>query len=192
MSGVEWGRQRSRPSRGQDVVGDLEVTFAEAALGTRRKAQTGSGGTVEVTIPPGVETGQRLRVTGQGAPAPDKRGTPGDLYLEVKVAPDRHLRRSGTDIEVDVPVAVHEAALGAKINVPTLEGPVTVTVPPGSSSGTKLRLRGRGIQKSDGTRGDQHCRIQIVVPKGVSDDPELRRLFEELGRRTAGKAVRDF
>jgi DnaJ-class molecular chaperone len=192
MPGVEWGRSRARPSRGQDVVGDVEVTFAEAALGTRRKVQTGGGSTVEVTIPPGVETGQRLRVSGQGAPAPDKRGTPGDLYLEIRVAADRHLRRNGFDIELEVPVSVPEAALGAKVQVPTLEGPVTVTIPPGSSSGTKLRLRGRGIQKSDGTRGDQHCRIQIVVPKGVADDTELRRLFEEIGRRTAGKAVRDF
>jgi DnaJ-class molecular chaperone len=188
----EWTRTRPRQSRGPDVVGDLEVTFAEAALGTRRKAQTGAGGTVEVSVPPGVETGQRLRVAGQGAPAPDKRGLAGDLYLEVKVLPDRYLRRNGLDVEIDIPVAVHEAALGTKAQVPTVEGPVTVTIPAGSSSGTKLRLRNRGIKKSDGTRGDQHCRIQIVVPKDAMEDPDLRRLFEELGRRTAGKAVRDF
>jgi len=192
MPGVEWGRSRARSSRGQDVVGGVEVTFAEAALGTRRKVQTGAGTTVEVAIPPGVETGQRLRVAGQGAPAPDKRVAAGDLYLEIKVLPDRHLHRNGVDIELEVPVSVAEAALGAKVQVPTIEGPVTVTIPPGSSGGTKLRLRGRGIQKSDGTRGDQHCRIQIVIPKGVADDAELRRLFEEIGRRTAGKAVRDF
>ena len=191
-TGGEWTRTRPRPSRGNDVVGTLEVSLAEAALGTRRKVPTGAGGTVEVVVPPGVESGSRLRVSGQGAAAPEKRGTAGDLYLEIKVLPDRHLRRDGSDIELDVPIAVHEAALGTKVQVPTVEGPVTVTIPPGSSSGTKLRLRGRGIKRSDGTRGDQHCRIQIVVPRGASDDPELRRLFEELGRKVEGKAVRDF
>jgi DnaJ-class molecular chaperone len=190
--GGDWTRTRQRPSRGNDILGSLEVSFGEAALGTRRKVQTGSGTTVEVGIPAGVESGGRLRVAGQGAAPPDKRGTPGDLYLEIKVVPDRHLRRKGSDVELDVPIAVQEAALGTKAQVPTVDGPVTVTIPPGSSSGTKLRLRGRGIKKNDGTRGDQHCRIQIVVPKGAAEDPELRRLFEEIGRHTAGKAVRDF
>jgi DnaJ-class molecular chaperone len=76
--------------------------------------------------------------------------------------------------------------------VPTVEGPVTVTVPPGASSGTKLRLRGRGIKKADGARGDQICRIEIVVPKGAPEDAELRRLFEEIAKRQTPKAVRDF
>ena len=190
--GADWGRTRGRPSRGSDVGGALEVSFAEAAVGTRRRVQTGAGGTVEVSIPAGVESGGRLRVGGQGLPAPTKDGTPGDLYIEISVLPDKHLQRVGSDIEIAVPVSIVEAALGAKVQVPTVEGPVMVTVPAGTSSGARLRLRGRGIKRSDGTRGDQMCRIEIVVPKGVADDAELRRLFDEIGRRTTGKAVRDF
>jgi DnaJ-class molecular chaperone len=112
--------------------------------------------------------------------------------LEVKVVPDKHLRRAGADVEVTVPIRVAEAVLGAKVSVPTVEGPVTVTIPPGSSSGAKLRLRGRGIKNRDGTRGDQYVRIEIVVPKGAAEDPELRRLFEEIDKRTGSQPVRDF
>ncbi len=191
-TGGDWGQARGRQSRGSDIVGTLEVTFAEAALGARRRVVTGSGGSVDVSIPAGVETGGRLRVSGQGMPASAKGGSPGDLYLEIKVLPDKHLSRSGSDVEIHVPIAVWEAALGAKVQVPTLEGPVMVTVPAGSGSGSKLRLRGRGIKKADGARGDQICRIEIAVPKGAAEDQELRRLFEEIGRRESAKAVRDF
>jgi DnaJ-class molecular chaperone len=192
--GANWGGRPSRPAqaRGADMSGNVEVTFAEAALGTERSMRVGGGSKVEVVIPPGVETGARMRVSGHGAPAPSKGGTPGDLYLDITVTPDKHLRRNEDDIELALPVSVSEAALGAKVQVPTVEGPVTVTVPPGTSSGAKLRLRGRGIKRNDGTRGDQICRIEIVVPKGVPDDAELRKLFEELGRRAGAKAVRDF
>ena len=191
--GGGWGRPPgAQPARGADMSGNVEVTFAEAALGTERSIRVGGGSTVEVGIPAGVETGARLRVGGRGAPAPGKGGVAGDLYLEITVTPDKHLRRNELDIELAVPVSVSEAALGAKVQVPTVEGPVTVTIPPGTSSGAKLRLRGRGIKKPNGTRGDQICRIEIVVPKGVPDDAELRKLFEELARRAGSKAVRDF
>lgn len=192
--GGAWGRPPSRPpqARGADMSGSIEVTFAEAALGTERSMRVGGGSKVEVVIPPGVETGARLRVTGHGAPAPSKGGVAGDLYLDITVTPDKHLRRTEDDLELALPVSVSEAALGAKVQVPTVEGPVTVTIPPGTSSGAKLRLRGRGIKRNDGTRGDQFCRIEIVVPKGVPDDADLRKLFEEIGRRAGNKAVRDF
>jgi DnaJ-class molecular chaperone len=183
---------RGRPSRGSDMLGSLDVTLAEAALGTRRTVQTGSGGEVEVQIPPGVESGGRLRVPGQGGPAPQKNGTPGDLFLDINVAPDEHLRRNGSDIELDLPVSVSEAALGAKVEVPTVEGRVTLSVPPGTSSGARLRLRGRGVKRSDGTRGDQFCRVEIVVPKLRPEDAEIRKLFEEIARRSAGTSVRSF
>jgi len=77
------------------------------------------------------------------------------------------------------------------VQVPTVEGPVTVTIPPGTSSGAKLRLRGRGVKRPDGGRGDQICRVEIAVPKGVPDNPELKRLFEEIGKLTAGQVVRE-
>jgi curved DNA-binding protein len=189
----QWStRARQRPARGADVLGTLEVTFAEAALGTRRTVRTGGGDTVEVAVPPGIETGGRLRVPGQGAPAPGRGGTPGDLYLDIAVRPDPYLRRNESDIELDVPVTVSEAALGAKVQVPTVEGPVTVTIPPGTSSGARLRLRGRGIKKPDGSRGDQFCRVEIVTPKIAADDGESRRLFEEIARLTEKNPVRKF
>ena len=153
---------------------------------------TGSGGEVDVQIPAGVETGGRLRVPGQGAPAPQKNGVAGDLFLDITVTPDRFLRRNGSDIELDLPVSVAEAALGAKVDVPTVEGRVTLSVPPGTSSGARLRLRGRGVKKTDGSRGDQFCRVEIVVPRIGPDDGEIRKLFEEIGRRTAGTSVRSF
>ncbi|HXI58049.1 MAG TPA: J domain-containing protein [Polyangia bacterium] len=190
--GDPFGRARQRPARGADMEGQLEVTFPEAALGTRRTVRVGSGQQVEVSIPPGVETGGRLRIAGQGAPAPSKGGVPGDLYLDIVVRPDPLLRRNGSDMEMDLPVSVTEAALGAKIGVPTVDGQVTVTVPPGTSSGARLRLRGRGIKKADGTRGDQICRVEIVVPKIPPGDAELKRLFEEIAKRTADLSVRKF
>jgi DnaJ-class molecular chaperone len=187
-----FNRVRNRPSRGSDMLGNLDITFAEAALGARRTVPTGSGETVEVQIPPGVESGGRLRVPGQGGAPPQKNGISGDLYLDIVVKPDPHLRRNESDIELALPIGVSEAVLGAKVAVPTVEGPVTLTVPPGTSSGARLRLRGRGIKKSDGTRGDQFCRIEIVVPKLRPDDVEIRKLFEEIAQRTEGAPVRAF
>jgi DnaJ-class molecular chaperone len=187
-----WARGRSRPVRGADIGGRIEVSFAEAALGAKRSVRTGSGGSVEVSIPPGVESGGRLRLPGQGAPAPARGGTAGDLYLEIEVQPDPYLRREDSDIELDVPVTMSEAALGAKVEVPTIEGPVTVSIPPGTSSGARLRLRGRGVKNGDGTRGDQFCRVEIVTPKIKPDDAETRQLFEEIARRTNTGPVRKF
>jgi DnaJ-class molecular chaperone len=186
------GRPRP-PPRGADVIGTLPLTFAEAALGTKRSVRSGSGSTVEVSVPPGVESGGRLRVPGHGQPAPGRaNGSPGDLYLELEVRPDTHLTRNGSDIELGVPVTFSEAALGTKISVPTVEGAVTVTIPPGTSSGARLRLRGKGIKKADGGRGDQIVRVEIVAPKGAADDDETRKLLEELARRTETKSPRAF
>ena len=185
------GRARARATRGSDVIGRLEVTFAESALGGKRTVRNGSGNAVEVNIPPGVESGGRLRLPGQGAPAAGG-GTPGDLYLDIEVRPDRNFRRSDLDIELDLPVTFAEAVLGAKIEVPTVEGRVTLSVPPGTSSGARLRLRGRGVKKPDGSRGDQLCRVEIMAPKIKPDDTETRKLVEELARRTATGDVRRF
>jgi DnaJ-class molecular chaperone len=143
-------------------------------------------------VPPGVEPGGRLRIPGKGQAAPASGGVPGDLYLDVDVRPDPYLRRHGDDIELDLPISVSEAALGARVEVPTVEGPVTVTVPPGTSSGARLRLRGRGVKRSDGTRGDQIARVEIVMPKIKPDDNETRQLFEQIAQRTSQTPVRRF
>jgi DnaJ-class molecular chaperone len=189
--GSPFGRAQQRQARGSDLVGTLEVPLREAALGGRRTVRTGSGSSLDVQVPPGVESGGRLRIAGHGAPGP-RGGPPGDLLLEMRVLPDPVLRRSGQDIEMELPLSIAEATLGTKVDVPTLDGQLRVTVPPGTSSGAKLRLRGKGVARPDGTRGDQICRIEIVVPKLKPDDEESRRLIEELARRTQKDPVRSF
>ncbi len=183
---------RARGSvRGADMSGNLEVSFREAALGTRRTLRSGSGASVEVNVPPGAQTGAQLRVPGQGGPAP-KGGRPGDLYLDVVVHPDPHLRRSGDDVELTLPLTVGEACLGTQVDVPTVDGTVKLTVPPGTSSGARMRLRGKGIKRADGSRGDQFCRIEVAVPRIGQADGETRRLVEELERRTRPPSPRSF
>jgi DnaJ-class molecular chaperone len=178
--------QARRAPRGADMLGTLEIGFREAALGTRRTVRTANGASIEVQVPPGVESGGRLRLPGHGAPAGQRGGQPGDLHLEIRVLPDPFLRRNGHDLELELPLTIAEAVLGTKVDVPTVETPVRVTIPPGTSSGAKLRLRGKGVARPDGTRGDQICRIEIVVPKLKPDDDESRRLIDELTRRTQG------
>jgi DnaJ-class molecular chaperone len=184
------GPARGR-GRGQDMEGALAVSFREAALGTRRTLRTGAGKTVEVNVPAGVESGARLRVPGQGGQGP-KNGRAGDLYLDVTVAPDPHLRRHGHDVELELPLSVAEACLGTQVDVPTVDGQVRVTVPPGTSSGARLRLRGKGARRAEGARGDQICRIEIVVPKLDPQDKAARSAVEELDRRTKTAKVRGF
>ena len=184
------GHARGR-GRGSDMQGTVEVSFREAALGTRRSLRAGSGQTVEVNVPAGIDSGGRLRVPGQGGQAP-RGGRPGDLYLDVTVLPDPHLRRQGRDVELMLPLTFAEACLGTQVDVPTLDGSVRLTVPGGTSSGAKLRLRGKGVKGPDGTRGDQFCRIEVIVPKLDAQDQETRRLVEELDRRAKTKKPRSF
>jgi DnaJ-class molecular chaperone len=183
--------QTRAPRRGADMEGSLEVGFREGALGTRRTLRTGAGKTVEVNVPPGVESGDRLRVPGQGAQGA-KGARPGDLYLNVTVQPDPHLRRVGSDIELALPLTVAEACLGTQVDVPTVDGSVRVTIPPGTSSGARLRLRGKGLKLADGSRGDQFCRVEVVVPKIDPQNKAARQAVEELDRLTAPPKVRGF
>jgi DnaJ-class molecular chaperone len=188
--GASFGQGRGR-ARGSDMQSTVEIDFREAALGARRTLRTGSGQTVEVNVPPGVETGARLRVPGQGGAAAG-HGRPGDLYLDIVVHSDPYLVRKGRDIELALPLTIAEACLGTQVDVPTVDGSVRLTVPPGTSSGAKLRLRGKGVKSPDGTRGDQHCRVEIVVPKLNLSDPAVRSLVEELDRRANSGKVRNF
>jgi molecular chaperone DnaJ len=184
------GRNRG-PRRGADMEGSLAVGFREAALGTRRTLRTGTGRNVEVNVPPGVESGARLRVPGQGGEGP-AGGRAGDLYLDVTVEPDGFLRRSGHDVELALPLTVAEACLGTEVDVPTVDGTVRVTVPPGTGSGARLRLRGKGVKLPDGSRGDQYCRIEIVVPKIDPQNKAARAAVEEFDRQTRRGKVRGF
>jgi len=178
------GRRGSRaapPRRSADEEHFAELTFEQAVHGTTMTLDLSHGRkgreTIDVKIPPGVENGQKVRVRGR-VPG-HNGGPPGDLILVCRVAPHRYFRREGADIYLDMPVSLTEAALGAKIDVPTVDGHATVTLPPGTPGGSKLRLKGRGVVGRGSTqRGDQYVVVQIVPPKSLSD--EQRDLFEKL------------
>ncbi len=163
-----------------EQVHNVELSFDQAVHGTKLslRIERGDGEeSIEVKIPPGVETGQKIRVRGQVSSA--NGGPSGDIILFLHVAPHPYFRREGADIYLDVPVSVTEAVLGAKIEVPTLEGRGTVTLPPGTPSGGKLRLRGQGvIKRGTSERGDQYVVVQIVPPKSLTD--EEKALYEKL------------
>jgi curved DNA-binding protein len=163
------GRGRSRTARAPDTVeAEVAIPFTTAALGGTVSLNV-DGRTIDVRIPAGVEEGKKLRLAGQGPGG-------GDLLVRIKIEPHPYFRREGNNIILDVPVSVSEAILGAKVDVPTLDGThLTVKVPPGTSSGARLRLRGKGI-----AGGDQLIEIKIVVPK--INDERGRELIEELAR----------
>jgi len=162
--------------KGADVSYQLRVPFLEAVLGTKQRLNLADGKTLDVQLPPGTDTGQTLRLKGQGLPG--RGGAPaGDAFIEITVEPHPVFSRDGGDVLVEVPITLYEAVLGASINVPTIDGKVAVKVPAGSNSGTQLRLRGRGIQPGkSGTRGDQYVRLVVVLPKEV--DPDLKDAIE--------------
>ena len=159
-------------TRGADQEAVLELSLEEAARGGRRRISLGGGRDFEVEIPPGVRDGQRIRLAGEGGGGIGG-GPSGDLFLRVRVRPDKRFRIEGNDVYTDVPVAPWEAALGAKVEVPTPTGSVQVTVPHGSSCGRRLRLRGEGLGG-----GDLYAVVQIRVPKTLSG--QERELFERL------------
>ena len=194
--------------RGRDIEAEIELTLEEAHRGGTRgiSLQTmescpdcrGTGTkdgktvcptcrgagvvqrpkTLEVTIPPGVRDGSVIRLAGQGEPGASG-GPPGDLLLRVRLRPHRLFDITGdNDVQVELPVAPWEAALGARVSVPTLEGPVEMTVPAGAQAGQRLRLRGQGLNRRGGGRGDQYARLKIVNPPRLSDAE--RELFEKL------------
>lgn len=153
-----------RPQRGRDVRYRLDVDFLDAANGAKRRVTMPDGRSLELAIPPGVDDGQTLRLRGQGERGP---GGAGDVYVEITIKPHKVFERKGNDVHVEAPISLKEAVLGGKITVPTITGDVSVTVPKNSSSGTVLRLRGRGIPKGkDGPAGDQYVKMKIVLPEG--------------------------
>ena len=149
---------------------DLDVSFVEAATGTTKRIRVG-GRNIDVAIPAGIETGQTIRLKGQAGPVAHG-GTAGDLRLQVRVAPDARFSREGDDINLDLPVTLAEAVQGAKVDVPTVHGKVSLTIPKGSNSGRTLRLKGKGIRhKGAREEGDQYIRLQVALPDEV--DAEL-------------------
>jgi DnaJ-class molecular chaperone len=175
MFGGGRGRGGGPPLRGQDVRAEIQVSVEDAVQGGKRRIAFSDGRTIEVTIPKGAAEGQTLRLKGQGAPG---RGGAGDALIELHIAPHPVFRREGTNLVMDVPVSVPDAVLGGKVEAPTPDGPVTLTVPKGANSGQTLRLKGRGLgDPGTGKRGDLLARLMVTLPEGP--DPEMERFAQE-------------
>lgn len=169
------------PLKGADQHFSLKVAFTEAALGVTKRITLPMGKSLDIRIPPGTEDGQTLRLKGQGA-AGAGGGAAGDALIEITVEPHPFFTRSGKDIHLDLPVTLAEAALGAKVTVPTLDGRVSLTVPPAANSGTTMRLKGKGIGDPKGQhRGDQYVKLIVMLPD--KPDAELVNFLKEWASR---------
>jgi len=175
LFGGREGRFRAQ-ARGADVAYSLPIDFLEAAKGAKKRVVVGEGHTIDLTLPPGVRDRQTLRLKGQGMPG-FEGGAAGDAYVEVHIRPHALFKRKDHDIHLDLPVTLAEAALGGRVAVPTIDGPVNMTVPKGSNTGSTLRLKGKGIvDPKSKHRGDQYVRLKVVLPKKV--DAELEQFLE--------------
>ena len=168
------GTYREFHARGADLRYHLEVDFLDAARGAKRAVTMPDGKSIEIAIPAGVRDGQTLRLKGKGGPGVGQ-GPAGDALVTIAVAPHAIFTRDGADIELDLPITFDEAVLGAKVDVPTIHGLVSMTIPPGASSGQRLRLKGKGIKRGN-KAGDQTVRLMIVLPK--QPDAEIRSFAE--------------
>ena len=174
----------ARPGANQEV--EITLGLHEAAHGGNREivlqnAASGQQRHLRVTLPKGVKPGQRIRLAGQGEPGHDG-GPPGDLLLRVRLGEDPRFRLEGQDLHTQLAVTPWEAALGGQAEIETLGGPVTVRVPAGSSTGRRIRLRGKGYPGPDGSAGDLYAEIRVVVPETLT--PREQELFEELARES--------
>ncbi len=168
------GGDRGFAMPGGDRLYTLTVDFVEAAAGAKKRLSLAPDSWLDVTIPPGIDEGQVLRLKGKGDPGIGG-APPGDALIEVHIAPHAYFRRDGDNILVELPVSLTEAVLGGRVTVPTATGPVSMTIPKGSDTGTQLRLRGKGIRRRGG-EGDQIVTLKVVI--GESHDAELARLLE--------------
>jgi curved DNA-binding protein len=176
--------RRRGPMKGRDYEQELTIDFVSAVRGTSLQLRNPSAPEpVTVRIPPGAAEGSRVRIAGQGAASPNG-GASGDLILVIHVEPHPLFTREGDDLTLEVPITASEAIKGAKVKVPTFDGDVSVKVPPGTHSGTKLRLRGKGVAKKGREPGDLYVRFMVHVPEGAS--AELLKLADELAKHEHG------
>ncbi|MCF2515353.1 DnaJ domain-containing protein [Sphingomonas sp. G124] len=166
-----FGRAR-RPQKGADVAYRLKVGFTDAATLKEQRVTLSGGRTIDLKLPKGVEDGTKIRLSGQGQ---EGQGGRGDAIVTIEIASHPFFVREGKNIRLTLPVTLKEAVLGAKVKVPTAEGPVMLTVPKGSSSGKVLRLKGRGFTGKDGNRGDQLVQLAIDIP---AHDEALEKFAE--------------
>lgn len=167
-AGARGGGQRFA-MRGTDAQYRLEIDFLEAVNGAKKRITLPDGGTLDVTIPGGVQQGQVMRLKGKGMPGMGG-AEPGDALVEILVRPHPVFTREGDDILVEVPITFDEAVLGGKVEVPTITGNVFATVPPGSNTGKTLRLKGRGIKRKGGKHGDELVKLIVVMPDRIDED----------------------
>lgn len=156
-------RRSSRAARGADIAYRLAVSFEDAAALRPQRITLANGRTVELKLPIGVESGTQVRLPGHGD---NGMGAPGDAIITIEIQPHRFFTREGDDVRLDLPIRLDEAVLGAKIKVPTVDGPVLLTIPKGSSSGRVLRVKGKGFHRRDGSRGNQLVRLLVDLPSG--------------------------
>ena len=162
------GKGRNRRSSApppQDVQQEIDVELLTAARGGSVDVRTHSGATVSLKIPPGIDDGKILRIRGQGING-------GDLLILIHVRPHPYFRREGADLVLELPLSLEEAILGSKVDVPTLEGTITLTIPPGTSSGKRLRLREKGLTRPDGSKGDLYVEARVMVPTNIDKPSE--------------------
>ncbi len=170
--GGPFGGQRSAPPKGGNIAYRLAVQFIDAATLAPQRITLQGGSTIDLKLPAGVESGTQMRLPGKGQAGP---GGAGDAIVTIDVKPHPHFIRDGENIRLDLPISLKEAVLGAKVKVPTVDGPVMLSVPPGTSSGKVMRLKGKGWSIKGGGRGDQLVRLLVDLP---ADDAALKAFAE--------------
>lgn len=184
QGGQRGGRAQRRPARGRNLSHEVMVSFESSVLGGEVPVGVvdadGRQKTINIKIPAGIEDGKKIRLRGQGESSP-QGGEPGDLLVTVRVGAHPSYRRQGLDLEVKVPITLLEAALGGKVDLPTPKGTISLKIPPKTSSGKRLRVRGLGIETSDGKKGDLFAEVQIVLPDDL--DEGSMELLKSIERR---------
>lgn len=170
-----FSRRGRGKARGNDMHFSMEVDFLDAANGAKKQITLPDGAALDLQIPPGTHDGQTLRLRGRGEPGLGG-GPAGDALIDIRVRPHPIFSRDGDDIRVEMPISLREAILGGKVAVPTLSGKVTLTLPPNSSTGKTLRLKGKGIAKRGGGNGDQYVTVKVMLPDAA--DPDLAAFVE--------------
>ncbi len=185
QQGGKRGRKgKAAATAGTDVHSEIEVPFQTAIQGGKievgMQRADGKVEHIEVKIPAGINDGAKIRLRGQGGPSPSG-GAAGDVLLTIHVAPHPWFQRRGNDLTVRVPVTLAEAVGGAKVDVPTPSGTISLRVPPRTSSGTKLRIRGHGVKPKTGTPGDLYAEVQIMLPPTIDETTvdAIRKLDEQ-------------
>lgn len=179
--GGRGGFEFSGDMPGQDTLYQMEVSFNDAVLGAEREITLPSGKRLRVKIPAGVDSGARLRFAGQGEPGSGKAQA-GDAYVELNVKPSPLFKRQGNDLEVELPISIAEAIVGGEVKVPTIDGSVLLKIPPGVSSGARLRISGKGVvQTGSGKRGDQYVVLKLISPPNI--DADLKQAVESWSKR---------